>query len=329
MSLYRNTYLTALIAGLFVSLLVSSGCRRDKERTVPEVSHIPVEVKISRFEQEYAQVTPQTFPRLKEKYPYLFPGSKSDSAWAVFPRDSLWKSLYHAVDSLYHDDSRLREPLKEVFRRVKYYYPAFEAPGVITVISMLDTDYQVIYSDSLLLLSLDTFLGENSVFYARIPGYIRRHFEPSQIPVAVAREIARETAPAVSYRTFIDRMIAAGKLEYATRLFVPGVSEEELFCYTGEKLRWARDNEANIWAYFVAGDMLYDTDKDLARRFIDRAPFSKFYKAFDNESPGRIGVWIGYRIVRSYMEHNDASLPELMATPPGKIFKLSQYKPEK
>jgi hypothetical protein len=190
-------------------------------------------------------------------------------------------------------------------------------------------DYQVIYADSLMILSLDTFLGRNAAFYSHYPEYLREQYRPSRIPVAVAEAIARETMPRIPYRRFIDRMIAAGKRLYATHLFVPQATDTELFRYTPEKMKWANDNEAHIWAYFIENEMLYSTDKDLVKRFLDEAPFSKFYKAFDNESPGRIGEWIGYRIIRSYMQNNETSLPELMAMPPDAIWKKSKYKPDK
>jgi hypothetical protein len=35
-------------------------------------------------------------------------------------------------------------------------------------------------------------------------------------------------------------------------------------------------------------------------RFINPAPFLKF--EIDNESPGQVGGWIGWQIVRSYMK---------------------------
>ena len=37
--------------------------------------------------------------------------------------------------------------------------------------------------------------------------------------------------------------------------------------------------------------------------FFDASPFSKFYLEIDNQSPGRIGRWIGWQIVRSYMNY--------------------------
>ena len=67
----------------------------------------------------------------------------------------------------------------------------------------------------------------------------------------------------------------------------------------------------------------------LNKRFIDVAPFSKFYLSEDHKSPGRVGVWIGWQIVRSFMKHNDVSLQELINIKPEDLFKKSKYKPKK
>jgi uncharacterized protein YjaZ len=75
--------------------------------------------------------------------------------------------------------------------------------------------------------------------------------------------------------------------------------------------------------------MLYDTDATLARRFIYPAPFSKFYLEFDNETPGRVGAWIGWQIVRSYMKNNTVPLQQLLAMDARELFELSRYKPKK
>ena len=75
--------------------------------------------------------------------------------------------------------------------------------------------------------------------------------------------------------------------------------------------------------------MLYSTDSKLDKRFIDIAPFSKFYLDQDNKSPGQIGGWIGWQIVRSYMQNNDVSLRKLLQTDAEIIFKKSKYKPKR
>jgi uncharacterized protein YjaZ len=59
------------------------------------------------------------------------------------------------------------------------------------------------------------------------------------------------------------------------------------------------------------------------------APFSKFYIDIDKESPGRIGVWLGWQIVRSYMNNNEVTLQQLLQTNAEEIFNKSKYKPKK
>ena len=75
--------------------------------------------------------------------------------------------------------------------------------------------------------------------------------------------------------------------------------------------------------------MLFSTETKLNKRFLEMAPFSKFYRSEDTLSPGRIGAWIGWQIVRSYMKHNDVSLQQLLKTPSEEVYKNSKYKPKK
>jgi len=85
-----------------------------------------------------------------------------------------------------------------------------------------------------------------------------------------------------------------------------------------------------IWSYFIEKELLYSTDNSLNKRFIDEAPFSKFYLDIDNESPGSVGAWLGWQIVRSYMKHNkEVGLKDLMTTENELIFKKSRYKPKR
>ena len=60
------------------------------------------------------------------------------------------------------------------------------------------------------------------------------------------------------------------------------------------------------------------------------APFSKFYlEEIDKEAPDRIGQFIGWRIVSSYMENNSVSLQQMLLTDAETIFNTSKYKPKK
>ena len=107
------------------------------------------------------------------------------------------------------------------------------------------------------------------------------------------------------------------------------VSEKEKTGYTFAKLAWAKQQEEAVWKFFIENELLYSTDTKLNKRFIEDAPFSKFYTAQDNQSPGKIGSYIGWQIVRSFMKQNDVSLQKLIAIDAQSLLDQSKYKPQK
>ena len=110
---------------------------------------------------------------------------------------------------------------------------------------------------------------------------------------------------------------------------IPFVSEHDKIGYTEDQLNWAQENEWFIWNYFIGKELLYDTNAKIPSRFINPAPFSKFYlEQVDNESPGRIGQFIGWQIVKSYMDNNTVSIKSLLTAEPLEIFNNSKYKPK-
>ena len=124
-------------------------------------------------------------------------------------------------------------------------------------------------------------------------------------------------------------MVYYGKELYLKDIWLSNVSDAEKIGYTEEEMQWANDNEEDMWRYFIEKELLYKTDPKLAPRFIFNAPFSKFYLEIDNESPGMVGRYIGWQIVRSYMENNTVTVPQLLIKNADEIFKNSKYKPKK
>ena len=65
---------------------------------------------------------------------------------------------------------------------------------------------------------------------------------------------------------------------------------------------------------------------EVVSKFTGEGPFTT---GFVKESPARTGVWIGWNIVKKYMDKNaNISLDQLMhETDAQKILSLSKYKP--
>ena len=314
-----------LVSGFFVG-----SCGNPKSKIEKEVEQIPMEVSVSRFDQEFYKGKDEDFQALKAKFPYMFPVGVSDQAWLEKKQDTIFKELYDEVTSQYADLKDLPMELKRLFQHIKYYYPEESAhKRVITVISEVDVSAKAIYADTLALISLDTYLGKDHHFYKGFPAYTLTTFESSQILPDMAESFVIQKLPKTTDRTFLGTMIHQGKLMYAKELLLPGVPKESLITYTKEQLDWCKANESQIWRYFVDNQLFFDTDGKLVTRFIEPAPFSKFYLDIDNDSPGRVGVWIGWQIVRSFMENNNVTLQELFAMPAKDIFEKSKYKPKK
>lgn len=131
-------------------------------------------------------------------------------------------------------------------------------------------------------------------------------------------------------RSLLGLMVYFGKDLYMKDLFLPDATDAAKIGYTQQEIDWAKVNEEEMWRYFVERNLLYNTDPKLYDRFIGPAPFSKFYLELDNESPGRLGRWLGWQIVRAYMENNkDVTLQELLQMDAKTIFENSKYKPKK
>src|SRR5690606_29574708 len=155
-----------------------------------------------------------------------------------------------------------------------------------------------------LLIGLDNYLGPSHKFYSVIPRYVADDLDKKFLVRDVASAFAKKIVPAIADRTFLSQMIYYGKELYVKEKWMPLVGDDINMGYSQEQLDWAEANEEQVWRYFVEGGMLYDTDSKLGPRFLDPAPFSKFQLELDNESPDRIGRFIGWQMVRAFMKNN-------------------------
>ena len=180
-----------------------------------------------------------------------------------------------------------------------------------------------------MLIALDTYLGDEHYFYEGISQYIAKNLRREQMVTDVATEYVTQLLGGNSDREFMGQMVYYGKLLYMIEQLAPFIEEEEMIGYTKEELEWAMANESEIWRYFVDSKLLYSTNPKLAGRFLNPAPFSKFYLELDNESPGMLGRYLGWQIVRSYMRNNDVSLRDLIGIDAKTLFQNAKFKPKK
>lgn len=312
---------------VFSLILILFSCKEDKivQQSV-DVDTVPV--KVVRFEQLFYESNPADLAKLKNEFPYFFPAGNEDTVWTNKLKDPLLRELYKEVEHQYEDFSPIKKDIEELVGRIQYYYPNYITPKVITLINEVDTDAKAIYADSLALVSLDCYLGEKHRYYVDFPEYQRIEFNQNQIlpDLVESFSFGKISQPE---KNLLGLMILYGKKLYLKDALIPEYSDAAKIAYTEEQIAWCKENESEMWSYLIENKLLYDNNQKNEFRFIEPAPFSRFYLEIDNESPGRVGQWIGWQIVRSFMENNEVSLQDMLKMNSKDIFENSKYKPAK
>jgi gliding motility-associated lipoprotein GldB len=303
----------------------------EKENAVEQdIAKINTDIQIERFDRLFANVDSMTLPKLKQAYPFMFSEKYPDSLWLAKSNDTLQIQLCEAVDEAFNDFKTTETEIESLFNHLKYYIPEFHLPRVITTTSDVDYRNKVIVTDTIALIALDTYLGTNHEFYSGISKYLKANLNKEQLVVDLADAYAKKYTFQKERKTLLDEMIYFGKLLYFKDVMVPFKTEAQRIGYTNNQLKWAQANESYIWRYFVSREMLFSTDSKLPSRFINPAPFSKFYlEEIDTDSPGRIGQYIGWQIVRAYMKQNNVPLKDMLVKNTEDIFNNSKFKPRK
>jgi len=310
------------------SLFLTLGCEETDKRE-EEITNIPIDLEVFRFDREFAEAKPQDIPKLKSKYPYLFPAQFSDSIWVAKLTDTLQVELSGEVGKAFGSFEQEAEDLESLFKHIKYYFPNVVVPKVVTLTSDVRYNDRIILTDTLLLIGLDNYLGKDHHFYGGIQRYIAEGLDKKFMASDVASAFAKKVLNYPRNRSFLSRMVYYGKELYLKDRLLPSITDAQKIGYSQEEMDWAKTNEEQMWKYFVERELLYSTDSQLDRKFLDPAPFSKFGLELDNESPGRLGRYMGWQIVRAFMEKNPVGLQQLLDMSADEILKKSNYKPRK
>lgn len=247
-----------------------------------------------------------------------------------FVTDTFCIRVNKMVQEKFKDVSDIDESMKRVYQHFHYYYPEIELPPVYYYISGIDYESSpVMMGDKAMLVSLDYYLGgDNSLYdYVGMPRFRSARCWPAYI----SRDLAESLYLSYIYKSRIQKdllteMINEGKQLYFFEAMNPSMPDSVLLGYTSDKMRWAEKHEGDIWAAIVGNDMLYSKGLDMYRNFFGDGPFTA---AFSNNSPSRLGKFIGLQIVRSYMTNNDITLQQLMKLDDIQtIFQNSRYKPK-
>lgn len=202
--------------------------------------------------------------------------------------------------------------LSTVTGRLKRMLPSMKRYDIYGAVSTYNQS--IIMTDSVMVVGLNHYLGED------YPGY--GYFEPYQRRVKTQAHIAYDIAEASvagSYPymqqpdgTLLNRMLYDGALIYVIMVSMPEADIAEAMGFTPIQARWMEENEGNVWRRIIENEYLYSTDPLTIDKIMRPAPSTP---SIHPEAPGRAGRYIGYHIVEAYMKSHSLTEPEKLLSP--------------
>ena len=124
----------------------------------------------------------------------------------------------------------------------------------------------------------------------------------------------------------VEQMIEKGKQWWLLDKLMPATADSLKTGYTQKQLKWCKENEGLIWNYFVTNENLETIEPDVIQNYIGESPTTQ---GMPQSSPGNIGQWMGWQIVKKFAAENSSLNPtEIMNTPARKILTEAKYKPK-
>ncbi len=334
-------------------MLLFSDCKCNKSRKQVDVSNINIKVNVQRFDRDFFSINESNYDskatELKTAYGNFFDFYVNDlmggfrneetknlnerEAILSFLNDNAIKGLHDTVQHHYKDLKAVEAGLENAFRHLKFYFPELPTPQVISMIS--EFSYGAItYDTATLAISLDMFLTENfKVYdYLEIPRYIQHKLNSNYIvpnSVAVLYNLYFGDDAYEPGTPLLEAMIGQGKKLYFMEMMLPEMPDSVLIGFTAEQMRWCNLSEYAIWQYMNEKDLLYTQSFMEHKRYLTDGPTTSGMPA---ESPGNLGSWIGWQMVRKFMNDADGkvSLKDLLTKYDNKtIAQKANYRPRK
>lgn len=217
------------------------------------------------------------------------------------------------------------EVLLDGFKRMNYFLPRWKTPKTVYFInsrfaaSAYCTDRSIAIGEERYLGPADKLIQDlpSNQFY----GWIKDAMKPNYVCsdaflVWISSHGIEETS-----ENYASEMIRWGKMLFLTHICLPELPEADVVRYSKKDFEWAVASEKSFWEYLVDEEILFKTDEESRMNFLHEGPFTT---GLPQESPDRMGRFMGYMIVKQYMENNDVSPKELMNTPYNKILQKYQ-----
>ena len=302
-----------------------------------------IDIKIHRFDEDLLSIDTTHMKvgvkNLYAHYPEFLPlftneilDTVSTDTIAVqhliykFLSDTAFQKINKKTIETFSNIADIETQISDAFTYIHHYFPEIKAPDVYFFVSGFNRS--IMMNKKIIGIGTDFYLGSD------FPPYKGLTYE-YMVQNMRRESLATDLISAILFKSFrmnstenrlIDNMLFRGKVLFLMSVFMPQEKQQEIIGYTAEQLKWCQTNEKQIWAAMIDQKDLFSSDLMLIRKYVNDAPFTS---PISQESPGRLGTWVGLKIIDSYMRKNtNVTLRDLMnENNYQKILENSDYKP--
>ncbi|MCL2596500.1 MAG: hypothetical protein FWD66_02330 [Paludibacter sp.] len=334
-----------LISIIFILCVLSLSCKNKKRFEIDyvELKKTEQQLRIIRFDSAIINLDTanviESLKSLANKYPEIynnyFDMLKIDPKDTFFVgemmidllTDTVYSKINAAVLGMFENVKPIEKEMASVYTYFNTYFPNIQMPKLFFFVS--GCNQLIITFPGYIGIGTDWHLGKDFFdFYKNLSyEYLVQNMTPKSIPVDITLSLLQGSFKFDSQSSrLLDNILYQGKLLYFVSVMLPDESQENIAGYTSVQLAWCKKYEREIWATIIDQKHLFSSDYRLIRDYTGDGPFTL---SISQDSPGRIGNWVGWQIVKSYMENNtDVTLQELaLDNDFQKILEKSKYKP--
>lgn len=333
----KKTFIYMISLTLFLS-----SCNKSNRFEIDTTKN-RVNVKIQRFDKDLISLdstnSEPALAKLYKSYAQFLPvytaevlnvDAKDTAAirqlFMKYNSDKTFSKVNKTVLEKFNDISDIENTVSESYTYIRHYFPEVKLPEIYFFVSGFNRS--VLMNDKFIALGTDLYLGSD------YPAY--KDLSYDYLLVNMRREsVATDLVSATLFRMFVmdsskdrllDNMIFRGKVMYLLSVFMPNEKPEDLMGYTPEQWKWCKSYKKEIWGTIIENKDLFSTNMLLISKYMNDAPFTA---PVSQDSPGRLGTWLGWQIVDSYMRKNqNIGLKNLMdENNYQKILEESGFKP--
>lgn len=322
-------------------LTIAIGCGRDPLKV--DITDAKVDIGFTHLDSilynapsnELIQIRKTLSEQIAEIFDYQIGycmqiGKVDDTAFVnsllQYRNDAFIQELEKEIAKEFSNLTSEKEQLILAFRHLKAHFPKVKIPSQIVFQNSLFNS-SAFCTEKEIGIGLEQYLGEKSPSVQKLPSefydWIKKGFDRTYlVRDAILSWVLTHVVSDVK-GNLAEEIINYGKAIYITEATMPNAAKHVIIRYSEADLKWAKDNEYSFWKYLVDEKMLFKTDDRNIQNMLSEGPFTA---GLPEKGPDRLGQYLGWQIVKNYMESTEVTFEELLSISYNEI--LQTYEPD-